>query len=125
MGVDCLYGDGELRYIGETGLDSSSTIVDQVKSHLDDHLAGRWDKFSWFGRLRSSGDCGITLALQQVEAISIAILNPGFNRQAGTFADAVQVHQESHPESHGDLEDSLDRIENRLRAMAAPSRTKT
>ena len=27
----------------------NSTLFSRLKNHLSDHLADRWDKFSWFG----------------------------------------------------------------------------
>jgi hypothetical protein len=77
-------------------------------------MAGRWDSFSWFGRASCKGEILIKPALQQLEAISIAIINPGFNKQAGCFAGAKQVYQVPHDESVGDVETRLDRIEDAL-----------
>lgn len=49
-------------------------------------------------------------ALAQLEAAVIAIINPGFNKQGGSFADAVQVFQVPHEDAEGDLETKLGRL---------------
>jgi hypothetical protein len=73
-------------------------------------MAGRWDRFSWFGRDASVGKCEIAAALAQLEAAVIAIINPGFNKQSGTFSGAVQVYQIPHEEAEGDMETKLVRL---------------
>ncbi len=110
VGLYCLYGDGGLLYIGEAGLATKSTLFTRLKSHRRDHLAGRWDKFSWYGRKSCDGECDTKLALHQLEAIAISIINPGFNRQSGTFGKAMQVFQVSHEKAEGDLDTKIERI---------------
>jgi hypothetical protein len=112
IGLYCLYGGGALLYVGETGLDTRQSLFQRLKAHRKGPMAGRWDRFSWFGRERC-GDADKTLvkeALSQLEAISIAIINPGFNKQSGTFAGATQVFQEPHEEAQGDIETKLERL---------------
>ena len=87
-------------------------------------MSGRWDKFSWFGceRLgeREEGPKITHLdALAQLEAILIAITNPHFNKQSGTFAKAVQVFQSAHDEADGDIADKLRKMEDRMEKMLA------
>ncbi|HWO56404.1 MAG TPA: hypothetical protein VNN55_02435 [bacterium] len=110
VGVYCLYGDGKLLYIGEAGLGTKRTLFARLKKHRKGPLAGRWDRFSWFGRDSASGRCGVKEALAQLEAVSIAIINPGFNKQSGAFAGAIQVFQVPHQEAEGDMETKVDRI---------------
>lgn len=112
VGLYCLYGEGELLYIGEAGLKESSkkTLFERLKTHRTGPLAGRWDKFSWFGRATSSGTSEVAKSLAQLEAVSIAIVNPGFNRQSGTFGDAKQVYQVLHESADGDLEAKIERL---------------
>jgi len=45
-----------------------------------------------------------------LEAITIAIINPAFNRKSGTFANAKEVDQVPHERSDGGLETKLSRI---------------
>ena len=56
-------------------------------------MSGRWNSFSWFGRKECTDETNAKVAFSQLEAISIAIVNPGFNKQSGTFAGATQVFQ--------------------------------
>ncbi len=112
VGVYCLYGDGNLLYIGEAGLTSQRSLFDRLKEHRKGPMADRWDKFSWFGRQNSGGDTTVKSAFAQLEAVTIAIINPGFNKQSGTFDSAQQVFQIPHLEAEGDLETKLDRIQD-------------
>lgn len=110
VGLYCLYGDGDLIYVGEAGLNTQSTLYGRLKQHRKGALSGRWDKFSWFGRLNCQGNTPVGTAIGQLEAIAIAIINPGFNKQSGTFAGANQVFQVAHERAEGDLETKLNRI---------------
>ncbi len=110
VGLYCLYGDGELLYVGEAGLSKGSTLFKRLKDHRKDSLAGRWDSFSWFGRKKSKGQCNVALALAQLEAAAIAMINPGFNKQSGTFGNAMQVFQVPHEYADGDVTTKLERL---------------
>lgn len=118
VGLYCLYGGGQLLYIGEAGLGTNRTLFSRLKEHRRGPMAGRWDHFSWFGREKAEGDAQIKDALGQLEAIVIAIINPGFNRQSGTFAGAKQVFQVAHKRSEGDLETKINRLSANLEALA-------
>ena len=117
VGLYCLYGQGELLYIGESGLNTNETLFSRLKSHRKGPLAGRWDKFSWFGRPNCDGSCEVSAALAQLEAVSIAIVNPGFNKQSGTFANATQVYQIPHEAADGDLEAKIERLTELVETM--------
>lgn len=119
IGLYCLYGDGELLYIGEAGLGTKQTLFDRLRQHRQGPMSGRWDKFSWFGRERCAGQAEIKNALAQLEAISIAIINPGFNKQSGTFDKATQVFQVPHDEAEGDIETKLARLSAKVDSLAA------
>jgi len=80
-------------------------------------MAGRWDTFSWFGRRDCAGQADIRSSLALVEAISIAIINPGFNKQSGSFSGANQVFQIPHELAEGDLETKLARLHDLVRNM--------
>jgi hypothetical protein len=110
VGVYCLYGEGELLYIGEAGLGTERKLFDRLKAHRKGPMAGRWDRFSWFGRENCKGKATVLSSLGQLEASTIAIINPGFNKQAGTFAGATQVYQVPHENAEGDLETKLARL---------------
>jgi hypothetical protein len=110
IGLYCLYGDGALLYVGEAGLDTKRNLFDRLKEHRKGAMAGRWDRFSWFCREKIEKQCDIKAALGQLEAIVIAIVNPGFNKQSGTFSGAIQVYQVPHEEAEGDMETKLNRL---------------
>ena len=123
VGIYCLYGGGDLLYVGEAGLGTKeTTLFSRLNSHRKGPMSGRWDKFSWFGcereRLDEEGP-RIThkTALAQLEAILIAITNPRFNKQSGTFAKANQVFQVAHNEADGDIADKLRKMEDRMEEM--------
>ena len=117
VGVYCLYGDGELVYVGEAGLDTRRNLYERLTSHRKGPMAGRWDHFSWFGRDSSEGECSVKVAFAQLEAVAIAVTNPGLNKQSGTFGGAVQVYQVPHEDAEGDLETKLDRISDTIRLL--------
>jgi hypothetical protein len=123
IGLYCLYGEGELIYIGEAGLKepksdkAKKTLFSRLKSHRNGSLAGRWDSFSWFGRQRGNDTVSAREALQQLEAVAIAIINPGFNKQSGAFLSAKQIYQVPHPDSEGDVFTRLARIDEMLRKI--------
>lgn len=98
-GIYALYYDFDLVYIGQTGA-GDSRLLARLKSHLSDHLAERWDRFSWFGtRWVTKGnelsadtvakhiDTGNALNL--LEAVAIAIAEPRLNLQRGSWGNDV------------------------------------
>lgn len=117
VGLYCLYGDGELLYVGEAGLETKQTLFTRLKQHRKGALSGRWDRFSWFGREVCEGECAVKDALAQLEAVAIAIINPGFNRQSGTFANAEQVYQVPHEQAEGNLETKIIRLAARIEEL--------
>lgn len=116
VGIYCLYGGGQLLYVGEAGLGTKSTLFKRLMQHRKGPMSGRWDKFSWFGCLKGLEEREISHldALAQLEAILISITNPRFNKQSGTFANARQVFQVPHDEADGDLADKLKKMEARM-----------
>lgn len=117
VGIYCLYGSGDLLYIGEAGLGTKSSLFGRLKEHRKGPMSGRWDSFSWFGREGIGKDTSASAltAMQQLEAVTIAIINPGFNRQSGTFSGATQVFQVPHSDAEGDIETKLERLAKQIR----------
>jgi hypothetical protein len=102
-GIYALYADYELVYVGQTGGGDDRLLV-RLKSHLSDHLAERWNRFSWFGtqwvtqRQKLSTDTSsvnnkIKPALNMLEAVAIAISEPRLNLQRGCWSGAIQYYQ--------------------------------
>ncbi len=115
IGLYCLYSDNSLVYVGEAGIGSKedgtkSTIYSRLKNHRNGPMAGRWNRFSWFGRQDREGDSKVSTALAQLEAVTIAIINPGFNKQSGTFKGATQIYQVPDARAEGDLETKVNRL---------------
>jgi hypothetical protein len=118
VGVYCLYWGGRLIYVGEAGLgDKETTLLSRLKSHRKNHLADRWEEFSWFGCSKaelertnlSAHDC-----FAQMEAVLISVTNPGSNKQNGTFANAAQVFQVPDLKAEGDLDTKMERLSTKL-----------
>lgn len=117
IGLYCLYSGEALLYIGEAGLETKSNLFTRLKYHRNSGmLAGRWNRFSWFGVEPINGQeshihrLNLVVSLQHLEAISIAITNPGYNRQSGAFKGAKRVYQEHDKRAFGEMQDKLDYI---------------
>jgi hypothetical protein len=102
-GIYALYADYDLVYIGQTGA-GADRLFKRLRHHKTDHLADRWNRFSWFGtqwvtktNLLSkdvamvSGSVEATLNI--LEAVSIALSEPRLNLQRGKWGDATQYFQ--------------------------------
>ncbi len=47
-GIYALYAEYDLVYLGQTGA-GADRLFKRLKRHRTDHLAERWNRFSWFG----------------------------------------------------------------------------
>ena len=99
-GIYALYYDFDLVYIGQAGT-RNSRLLARLRSHLSDHLAERWNRFSWFGtqwvtqtnRLSADADAPrltTVEALNVLEAVAIAIAEPRLNLQRGSWGDDAE-----------------------------------
>ncbi|UPT53456.1 hypothetical protein [Synechococcus phage Ssp-JY39] len=91
-------------YIGQTGSGAGNRMFNRLKSHTQNHLAERWDRFSWFGIARvengvlvPTDDHNVTTTvrhvLDHVEGVLISITEPALNRQGARFGEAEQYVQ--------------------------------
>jgi len=48
IGVYALYADFDLVYVGQVGGGGSNRLLNRLRDH-NKKLAGRWNRFSWFG----------------------------------------------------------------------------
>jgi hypothetical protein len=98
-GLYILYADYTPVYVGQTS-GERFRLFTRLKQHLSNDLAGRWNRFSWFGILRVLGngnlsqDIGalhtdLSEALNQMEAVLIHGMEPPLNRQGGRFGESV------------------------------------
>ncbi|MEP6647532.1 MAG: GIY-YIG nuclease family protein [Saprospiraceae bacterium] len=103
-GIYALYADYNLIYIGQTGR-GNQKLFTRLRSHRRHALAGRWNRFSWFGTRRVLGNGNLAAekikspstheeALNHMEAILISVGEPPLNRQGGAWGkDVVQYRQ--------------------------------
>ncbi len=96
IGIYVLYSGHEIIYVGQTG-SGNSRLFSRLKRHRNDHLAGRWDRFSWFGLLRllKGGSlsaenlrttASLRVSLNHIEAVLLAASEPALNKQGGRVA---------------------------------------
>lgn len=124
QGVYALYdANYHLVYMGQSVKSSQgdSGIGDRLKKHLSDSLAGRWEKFSWFGFRKVLRDR--TLAQPRtkkrinrmnlanaLEGIVIAVAEPSMNGQDGRFGKKVKRYIQNQKDNVGPqkkIEDDL------------------
>jgi len=111
-GIYVLYADFTPIYVGQ----SNKTLFARLKSHhLHDDLAGRWDRFSWFGfrsviggtnpKLSKPGvkfnDISTNQLLDHLEAIMIHAFEPALNGQEGRFGKSVIRYKQIRDERLG------------------------
>jgi hypothetical protein len=104
QGIYALYDAAfNLIYVGQAG-SGKLKLLKRLKQHRTDHLSQRWKYFSWFGLCQvlksgklSKPDDGAQLsssvALNQLEAIAIAISEPRLNLQRGRWDKCEQYYQ--------------------------------
>lgn len=101
IGVYCLYAGYSLVYVGQVGSGNQRLFI-RLKQHCKDDLAGRWDRFSWFGTrpLTPKGDRltkvekgkfhpALDVVLNHIEGILIQAAEPPLNGQDGRFGSGV------------------------------------
>lgn len=103
-GIYVLYADYKIVYVGQAGT-KNQKLFKRLKCHKGDHLAGRWNKFSWFGtrqvlktgnlRLIPKKSRGIAPkdVLNQIEAVLIHASEPPLNLQGGRWGSIEQYLQ--------------------------------
>ena len=105
IGVYILYRNESVVYVGQAGA-GNSTLLSRLRNHLTDHLADRWDKFSWFG-VRSVNKSG-TLSIRKgelkrrlkaneildlLEGLLINVVEPPLNKQGAKWSGIEQYFQ--------------------------------
>ena len=116
-GVYVLYADYELVYVGQVG-SGHQKLFSRLKQHTRDSLAGRWNKFSWFGvrwvkkggGLAAEADGKHTnhsSVLNHIEAILIHAAEPKQNRQGGRFGEDVVQYLQVRDENLGPTQEEI------------------
>ena len=105
IGVYILYRNETVVYVGQAGA-GNSTLFSRLKNHLSDHLADRWDKFSWFGvrkvnksgkLSKTKGELNRTLKANEIldllEGLLINVVEPPLNKQGAKWSSIEQYFQ--------------------------------
>lgn len=109
VGVYALYAEYRLVYVGQTGK-GNQALLKRLREHRVDDLAGRWDRFSWFGVRRVLGVGSLSKknagfhpslvdVLDQIEGILIHAAEPALNRQRGRLKKKVTRYLQHVPKS--------------------------
>jgi hypothetical protein len=103
-GIYVLFQDWEVVYVGKTG---QRPLGGRLRQHLADDVAGRWDRFSWYGirRINQAGDLRAVPAptrklasdeaIATLEALLIRVTAPLLNRRRESLPDAKFVAQDT------------------------------
>lgn len=103
VGFYLLHDRERVIYVGR----AADTLFARLKAHTLDRLAGRWDRFSWFG-LKGVGESGAlsepvatwtpAIVIETMEALLIESLEPSLNRKRGDNFAAVEYVQVPDPQ---------------------------
>jgi hypothetical protein len=98
-------------YVGQAGR-GQHNLFHRLRHHRDDHLWNRWQRFSWFGFLAvgakgslvhkakaALGKIEVGSALDQMEAVTMVLLEPLLNKQGPRWHGATQYFQHREEES--------------------------
>ena len=103
IGIYVLYDENlKIVYTGQSGR-GNSRLFFRLRQHTSDHLADRWNRFSWFGmrgiidddeleEIKSDINISTDIALNHIEAILIYSSEPPLNRQGGKFGNEVKQY---------------------------------
>lgn len=98
IGVYLLHDEARTIYVGRAG----DNLYVRLKAHTSDRMAGRWNRFSWFGLRRVSKDGQLlgseaiwnqTLVINTIEALLIESVEPPLNRRRGDGLSDVEYLQ--------------------------------
>jgi hypothetical protein len=101
-GVYVLLQDWKVFYVGKA---DSVPLGVRLRGHLADSLAGRWDRFSWYGirGVRKDGALGADMMgkntsahrlIDTLESLLIAVTEPPRNRRREEIPGAVELVQQ-------------------------------
>lgn len=93
-------------YVGQAGLGEANLFA-RLKTHSNTRLHHRWEYFSWFGLRRANANGGLHgaqratsrvsgelgKALNEIEAVLIAAMEPRFNKQGSRWIDSEEFIQ--------------------------------
>lgn len=98
-GIYILYDNHRPIYVGR----STEKLCTRLRAHTRDRLAGRWNRFSWFGTHNVANDGTLqpaesysmdsSLLIQTLEALLIEAMEPALNRRRGDDFGSAEYHQ--------------------------------
>ena len=86
VGIYLLHNHYEVIYVGQT---SGQTIGERLRQHTQDRLAGKWERFSWFGFYGVNSDGGLIEKLPD----SIIDFDSVFDTLEGLLIEAIEPRQ--------------------------------
>lgn len=115
LGVYVLYAGDRIIYVGEAHSPRDG-LYGRLRKHREEFI-DRWDRFSWFGFRGINEDDSLSTAvgsfkasmqtaIEQVEAVLIATIEPGINSQGGKFQGAeecIQIRDENLGKTHEEM----------------------
>lgn len=117
LGVYVLYAGDRIIYVGEAHSQRDG-LYGRLRKHREE-FGERWDRFSWFGfRGINERDHKLSVvvesfkpdlrtAIEQVEAVLIATIEPGINSQGGKFQGAEECIQQRDNENLGKTHEEM------------------
>ena len=115
IGIYLLHDSRETIYVGQA---IEQSLGKRLKDHTTDRLAGRWDRFSWFGFYPVTEDAKLNLSVKFkdftiqnlgdiMEAILIESIEPRQNRKQGNSFVGLEYLQVEAPEIKKRLKQQL------------------
>jgi hypothetical protein len=115
IGLYLLHDSRETIYVGQA---IEQSLGKRLKDHTTDRLAGRWDRFSWFGFYPVTEDAKLNLSVKFkdftiqnlgdiMEAILIESIEPRQNRKQGNSFVGLEYLQVEAPEIKKRLKQQL------------------
>jgi len=103
QGVYVLYDGFRVIYVGQAGT-GDADLFGRLKQHTRDHLADRWDRFSWFGvrkvigggnlkSVKQTYSSDLVALLGYLEGLLITVTEPPLNKQGARWQGVQQYVQ--------------------------------
>lgn len=115
IGIYLLHDSRETIYVGQA---IKQPLGKRLNEHTTDRLAGRWDRFSWFGFYPVTEDAELNLNAKFkefsihnlgdiLEAILIESIEPRQNRKQGNSVAGIEFLQQEAPEIKKKLKEQM------------------
>jgi hypothetical protein len=115
IGIYLLHDSREIIYVGQA---IEQPLGKRLKDHTTDRLAGRWDRFSWFGfyPVKEDGKLNLDVKFKEftvqnlgdiLEAVLIESVEPRQNRKQGNSFAGLEYLQQEAPEIKKKLKEQI------------------